>query len=191
MEAIFCYIPIIFMVFITITGITICVLFDEFRKSKLTKRKLAFVALATSFSFSIIPSVLFGIFHTIPIGSNDDYGAGIEMLLAMEAVTLVALVIGGILVIRILFSWPHNILYDGITVIMNICFVINCFCYGLDKTLLYVLLGLWINSFYYIGCTYLIEKAKTLPMKIAAAILTITSFIIPYLINILMESLKI
>lgn len=138
-----------------------------------TKRKLAFAALATSFSISIIPSSVIGIIVKFP-SDGDALGGGFLMMFAMFG----AFIIWTILISLITNLRPFKALCYGIAIIMTISFAFNCLLIGFNMRISLLLLA---NCAYFILCAYLIEKAKSLPLKIIAITLTLTSFVLPFM----------
>ena len=136
-------------------------------------RKLAFAALATSFSISIIPSSIIGIIEEFP-SDGDALGGGFLMMFAMFG----AFIIWTILISLITNLRPFKALCYGIAIIMTISFAFNCLLIGFNMRIFLLLLA---NCAYFILCAYLIEKAKSLPLKIIAITLTLTSFVLPFM----------
>ena len=138
-----------------------------------TKRKLAFAALATAFSLSIIPTSVIGTIAKFP-SDGDALGGGFLMLFAIFGAFIVWIV----LIALITNFRPLKVLCYGITIITTISIALNCLLIGFNMMILLLLLA---NSAYFILCTFLIEKAKSKHMKIIAITLTVISFI-PFMI---------
>lgn len=139
-----------------------------------TKRKLAFAALATSFSLSVIPSFVIGIIAKFP-SDGDALGGGFLMMFAMFG----AFIIWTILIALITNLRPLKALCYGIAIVMTISYAFNCLLIGFNMMIFLLLLA---NSAYFILCAFLIEKAKSLPLKIIAITLTLTTFILPFIV---------
>lgn len=139
-----------------------------------TKRKLAFVALVTAFSLSVIPSSVSGVLEEYP-SDGDALGGGFIMLFALFA----AFVVWVVLMVLIIKFPPLQVFCYGVAIIMAACFVFNCFLMGFNRSILLLLL---VNSACFISCAFLIAKAKSLPMKIIAVTSTLALFILPWMI---------
>ncbi len=138
-----------------------------------TKRKMAFAALATAFSLSVIPTSVIGTIAKFP-SDGDALGGGFLMLFAIFGAFIVWIV----LIALITNFRPLKVLCYGITIITTISIALNCLLIGFNMMIILLLLA---NSAYFILCTFLIEKAKSKPMKIIAITLTVISFI-PFMI---------
>jgi hypothetical protein len=139
-----------------------------------TKRKLAFAALATAFSLSVIPGSVIGIIAKSP---SDEHGPGEGFI--MLFVMFWAFIVWIVLIALITNFRPLKALCYGIAIVMTICFALNCRFTGFNIMILLLLLA---NSAYFILCAFLIEKAKSRPMKIIAITLTVISFILPFFV---------
>lgn len=136
-----------------------------FTNPEFGKRQLAFATLATILSFSVIPCSVTGILAEIP-SDGDALGGGFLMLFALFA----ALIIWLVLIVLIMKIRPLKVFCYGVPIIMTACFVFNCFCIGFNTKILLILLSI---SAYFILCAFLIEKAKSLPIKIISVAFTI------------------
>ncbi len=136
-----------------------------------TKRKLTFTVLSISFLLSILPC-----FVVIDIG--DGPGDGFIILIIYMFVIFPWLTM--LMMINTKNPNTFYVLSCGFTIIMAIVFGIFCLETRLRSSHVYSLLLFIANTAFYILCAYIIEKAKTTPMKIAAVTLTLSSFIVPY-----------
>ncbi len=158
---------------ILILALTFFLVYAFVTNPNFTKRKLAFAALATAFSLSVIPGSVIGTIAKFP-SDGDALGGGFLILFAIFEAFIVWIV----LIALITNFRPLKVLCYGIAIVMTICFALNCRFTGFNIMILLLLLA---NSAYFILCAFLIEKAKSKPMKIIAITLTITSFI-PFMI---------
>lgn len=135
-----------------------------------TKRKLTFTVLAISFLLSIIPCSM-----VIDIGDGPGDGfiiIGIYFYVIIPWLTMLMMPI-------ITNSHTFYVLSFGFFINMAIVFGIICLEARLKSSTTAPLLFI-INTAFFILCAYIIEKAQTTPMKIAAVALTLASFIVPY-----------
>lgn len=135
-----------------------------------TKRKLTFTVLAISFLLSIIPCSM-----VIDIG--DGPGDGFIILFIYMFVIIPWLTM--LMMPIITNSHTFYVLSLGFFINMAIVFGIICLDTRLKSPTTAPLLFI-INTAFFILCAYIIEKAQTTPMKIAAVALTLASFIVPY-----------
>ena len=136
-----------------------------------TKRKLTFTVLAISFLLSIIPCSM----GVIDIGDGPGDGfiiIGIYFYVIIPWLTMLMMPI-------ITNSHTFYVLSLGFFINMAIVFGIICLETRLKSPTTAPLLFI-INTAFFILCAYIIEKAQTTPMKIAAVALTLASFIVPY-----------
>lgn len=154
-------------IIIIIVAIIIFLLIKYFNK-----RKLTFTVLAISFLLSIFPCSM-GV-----IEFGDGPGDGFILLIIYMFVILPWLT----MLMMTIISNSHTFYVLSIGFFINMVIVFGTFC--LDNTrlkspttapLLFI-----INTAFFILCAYIIEKAQTTPMKIAAVALTLASFIVPY-----------
>ena len=137
-----------------------------------TKRKLAFIGLSTSFALTIIPCIVSGISAKYP-SDGDALGGGFLMLFAIFMAVLLWLSL-----VVIVLKCHYRILCYAFAIIMSACFAFNYFSVGFyDK----ILLLLTANAVYHIISAILIEKAKSMPMKIIAVI---SAILVPLIISI-------
>lgn len=126
-----------------------------------TKRKLAFIGLSTSYALTIMPCIVSGILVECP-SDGDALGGGFLMLFALYLTILLWLTL-----VVIVLKCHYRILCYAFAIIMAVCFAFNYFSVGFyDK----ILLLLTANAVYHIISAILIEKAKSMPMKIIAVI---------------------
>ena len=137
-----------------------------------TKRKLAFIGLSTSFALTIIPCIVSGISAKYP-SDGDSLGGGFLMLFALFMAILLWLTL-----VVIVLKCHYHVLCYAFAIIMAVCFAFNYFSVGFyDK----ILLLLTANAVYHIISAILIEKAKSMPMKIIAVI---SAILVPLIISI-------
>ena len=137
-----------------------------------TKRKLAFIGLSTSFALTIIPCIVSGISAKYP-SDGDSLGGGFLMLFALYIAILLWLTL-----VFIVLKCHYRVLCYAFAIIMPACFAFNYFSVGFyDK----ILLLLTANAVYHIISAILIEKAKSMPMKIIAVI---SAILVPLIISI-------
>lgn len=135
-----------------------------------TKRKLAFTVLAISFLLSIFPCL-----GVIELGDGPGDGliiVCIYMFVILPWLTMLMMTI-------ISNSHTFYVLSIGFFVNMAIVFGIICLETRLKSPTTAPLIFI-ANTAFFILCAYIIEKAQTTPMKIAAVALTLASFIVPY-----------
>ncbi len=154
---------------ILILALTFFLVYAFVTNPNFTKRKLAFAALATAFSLSVIPTSVIGTIAKFP-SDGDALGGGFLILIAM----FWAFIVWIVLIALITNFRPLKVLCYGITIITTISIAFNCLLIGFNTKIFLLLLA---NSAYFILCTFLIEKAKSKPMKIIAITLTVISFI--------------
>lgn len=135
-----------------------------------TKRKLTFTVLSISFLLSILPC-----FVVIEIG--DGPGDGFIILIIYMFVIIPWLTM--LMMINTKNPNTFYVLSCGFTIIMAIVFGIFCLETRLKSPTTAPLIFI-ANTAFFILCAYIIEKAQTTPMKIAAVALTLASFIVPY-----------
>lgn len=135
-----------------------------------TKRKLTFTVLAISFLLSIFPCL--GV-----IEFGDGPGDGFIILIIYMFVIIPWLTM--LMMPIITNSHTFYVLSFGFFINMAIVFGIICLETRLKSPTTAPLLFI-INTAFFILCAYIIEKAQTTPMKIAAVALTLASFIVPY-----------
>lgn len=159
-------------------GIIFLLLFIAFLVSAIvtnqnfTKRKLAFIGLSTSFALTIIPCIVSGISAKYP-SDGDALGGGFLMLFALYIAILLWLTL-----VVIVLKCHYHVLCYAFAIIMAVCFAFNYFSVGFyDK----ILLLLTANAVYHIISAILIEKAKSMPMKIIAVI---SAILVPLIISI-------
>lgn len=136
-----------------------------------TKRKLAFTVLAISFLFSILPCSM-GV-----IDISDGPGDGFIILIIYMFVIIPWLTM--LMRINAMNFNTFYVLSFGFFINMAIVFGIICLEARLKSSTTAPILFI-INTAFFILCAYIIEKAQTTPMKIAAVALTLASFIVPY-----------
>ncbi len=153
-------------IIIIIVAIIIFLLIKYFNK-----RKLTFTVLAISFLLSIIPCSM----GVIDIG--DGPGDGFILLIIYMFVIIPWLTM--LMMTIISNSHTFYVLSFGFFINMAIVFGIICLDTRLKSSTTAPLLFI-INTAFFILCAYIIEKAQTTPMKIAAVALTLASFIVPY-----------
>ena len=134
------------------------------------KRKLTFIVLAISFLLSILPC-------SMGVIEGDDPGdgfiiVGIYMFVILPWLTMLMMTI---------ISNFHTfyVLSIGFFINMVIVFGIICLETRLKSPTTAPLIFI-ANTAFFILCAYIIEKAQTTPMKIAAVALTLASLIVPY-----------
>ena len=152
-------------IIIIIVAIIIFLLIKYFNK-----RKLTFIVLAISFLLSILPC-------SMGVIEGDDPGdgfiiVGIYMFVILPWLTMLMMTI-------ISNSHTFYVLSIGFFVNMAIVFGIICLETRLKSPTTAPLIFI-ANTAFFILCAYIIEKAQTTPMKIAAVALTLASFIVPY-----------
>ena len=152
-------------IIIIIVAIIIFLLIKYFNK-----RKLAFTVLAISFLLSIFPC-------SMGVIEGDDPGdgfiiVGIYMYVILPWLTMLMMTI-------ISNSHTFYVLSIGFFVNMAIVFGIICLETRLKSPTTAPLIFI-ANTAFFILCAYIIEKAQTTPMKIAAVALTLASLIVPY-----------
>lgn len=135
-----------------------------------TKRKLTFTVLAISFLLSIFPCSM-----VIDIG--DGPGDGFIILIIYMFVIIPWLTM--LMMPIISNSHTFYVLSLGFFINMAIEFGIICLETRLKSSTTAPLIFI-ANTAFFILCAYIIEKAQTTPMKIAAVALTLASFIVPY-----------
>ena len=135
-----------------------------------TKRKLTFTVLAISFLFSILPCSM-----VIDIG--DGPGDGFIILIIYMFVIIPWLTM--LMMPIITNSHTFYVLSLGFFINMAIEFGIICLETRLKSPTTAPLIFI-ANTAFFILCAYIIEKAQTTPMKIAAVALTLASLIVPY-----------
>ena len=152
-------------IIIIIVAIIIFLLIKYFNK-----RKLTFTVLAISFLLSIFPC-------SMGVIEGDDPGdgfiiVGIYMYVILPWLTMLMMTI---------ISNFHTfyVLSIGCFINMAIVFGIICLETRLKSPTTAPLIFI-ANTAFFILCAYIIEKAQTTPMKIAAVALTLASFIVPY-----------
>lgn len=136
-----------------------------------TKRKLTFTVLAISFLLSIFPCFM----GVIELGDGPGDGliiVCIYMFVILPWLTMLMMTI-------ISNSHTFYVLSIGFFVNMAIVFGIICLETRLKSPTTAPLIFI-ANTAFFILCAYIIEKAQTTPMKIAAVALTLASFIVPY-----------
>lgn len=153
-------------IIIIIVAIIIFLLIKYFNK-----RKLTFTVLAISFLLSIFPCSM----GVIELGDGPGDGliiVGIYMFVILPWLTMLMMTI---------ISNFHTfyVLSIGFFINMAIVFGIICLETRLKSPTTAPLLFI-INTAFFILCAYIIEKAQTTPMKIAAVALTLASLIVPY-----------
>lgn len=132
-----------------------------------TKRKLTFTVLAISFLLSIIPCSM------VIDGPGDGFIIiGIYFYVIIPWLTMLMMPI-------ITNSHTFYVLSLGFFINMAIVFGIICLETRLKSPTTAPLIFI-ANTAFFILCAYIIEKAQTTPMKIAAVALTLASFIVPY-----------
>lgn len=137
-----------------------------------TKRKLTFTVLAISFLLSIFPCSM-GI---IDIGDGPGDGfiiIGIYFYVIFPWLTM-------LMMINAMNFNTFYVLSIGFFINMAIVFGIICLDTTRLKSPTTAPLLFIINTAFFILCAYIIEKAQTTPMKIAAVALTLASLIVPY-----------
>ena len=135
-----------------------------------TKRKLTFTVLAISFLLSIFPCSF-----VVEFGGSP--GDGFLILVIYMFVILSGLTM---LMMQIISnSHSFYVLSFGFIIIMAIVFGFICLETRLKSPTTAPLIFI-ANTAFFILCAYIIEKAQTTPMKIAAVALTLASFIVPY-----------
>jgi len=154
-------------IIIIIVAIIIFLLIKYFNK-----RKLTFTVLAISFLLSIFPCSM----GVIDIG--DGPGDGFILLIIYMFVILPWLTM--LMMTIISNSHTFYVLSFGFFINMAIVFGIICLDNTRLKSSTTAPLLFIINTAFFILCAYIIEKAQTTPMKIAAVALTLASFIVPY-----------
>lgn len=135
-----------------------------------TKRKLTFTVLAISFLLSIIPCSM-----VIDIGDGPGDGfiiIGIYFYVIFPWLTM-------LMMINAMNFNTFYVLSLGFFINMAIVFGIICLETRLKSPTTAPLIFI-ANTAFFILCAYIIEKAQTTPMKIAAVALTLASFIVPY-----------
>lgn len=137
-----------------------------------TKRKLAFFGLSTSFALTIIPCIVSGISAKYP-SDGDALGGGFLMLFALFMAILLWLTL-----VVIVLKCHYRVLCYAFAIIMAVCFAFNYFSVGFYVK---ILLLLTANAAYHIISAILIEKAKSMPMKIIAVI---SAILVPLIISI-------
>ena len=153
-------------IIIIIVAIIIFLLIKYFNK-----RKLTFTVLAISFLLSIFPCSM-GV-----IEFGDGPGDGLILFIIYMFVILPWLTM--LMMTIISNSHTFYVLSIGFFINMAIVFGIICLETRLKSSTTAPLLFI-INTAFFILCAYIIEKAQTTPMKIAAVALTLASFIVPY-----------
>jgi len=154
-------------IIIIIVAIIIFLLIKYFNK-----RKLTFTVLAISFLLSIFPCSM----GVIDIG--DGPGDGFILLIIYMFVILPWLTM--LMMTIISNSHTFYVLSFGFFINMAIVFGIICLDNTRLKSSTTAPFLFIINTAFFILCAYIIEKAQTTPMKIAAVALTLASFIVPY-----------
>lgn len=154
-------------IIIIIVAIIIFLLIKYFNK-----RKLTFTVLAISFLLSIFPCSM----GVIELG--DGPGDGFILLIIYMSVILPWLT----MLMMTIISNSHTFYVLSIGFFINMAIVFGIIC--LDNTRLTspttAPLIFIANTAFFILCAYIIEKAQTTPMKIAAVALTLASLIVPY-----------
>ncbi len=135
-----------------------------------TKRKLTFTVLAISFLLSFFPCL-----GVIELG--DGPGDGFILLIIYMFVIIPWLTM--LMMTIISNSHTFYVLSIGFFVNMAIVFGIICLETRLKSPTTAPLIFI-ANTAFFILCAYIIEKAQTTPMKIAAVALTLASLIVPY-----------
>ena len=153
-------------IIIIIVAIIIFLLIKYFNK-----RKLTFIVLAISFLLSIFPCSM-GV-----IEFGDGPGDGLILFIIYMFVILPWLTM--LMMTIISNSHTFYVLSIGFFINMAIVFGIICLETRLKSSTTAPLIFI-ANTAFFILCAYIIEKAQTMPMKIAAVALTLASFIVPY-----------